>query len=426
MTGSASAPWESEPEQGPEPERVYNLIHTGLEELEDYSVGGYHPIDINDLVLDGHYKIVHKLGHGAFSTVWLARDQQQQRYVSLKFSMADASEESSEGQVLRYLQDASNPTCAAHPGRQFVLKLLDEFEVEGPNGRLRCIVTDVLGPSIRWMKEEASEDGLLPLNIVRKVASQVAKGIAYLQACRVVHGAGKKTPITRTDGQPTGPAAPKYAVTSVNPRNLRPFCLTSDCSVEIADFGESFILPADTESIPKTLGTPVGIAAPEIYLEGEEAVVGLPVDIWSLAYTMYEIFSNHHLLESTSGDPNEVLEEMVRTFGKFPEKWWDLWGEHREKVFEDDGSFKVGSEWLTGEDLTVDLRARIEQLVIAPNSGGQYLPVKVLEDDEIVALEKLLAAMLKYEPKERIGGEEGLNMLPIQWRAAERCQNDVS
>ncbi|KAB8202502.1 hypothetical protein BDV34DRAFT_228309 [Aspergillus parasiticus] len=46
----------------------------GVERLERYRPGGYHPIHIGD-VLKGRYRVVHKLGHGAYSTIWLSRDE---------------------------------------------------------------------------------------------------------------------------------------------------------------------------------------------------------------------------------------------------------------------------------------------------------------------------------------------------------------
>ncbi|KAH7369552.1 hypothetical protein BKA65DRAFT_353244, partial [Rhexocercosporidium sp. MPI-PUGE-AT-0058] len=55
--------------------------------------GGYHPILLNDVVKDGQYTIIHKLGHGGFATVWLAQDMIEKRYVAIKILMAVASED---------------------------------------------------------------------------------------------------------------------------------------------------------------------------------------------------------------------------------------------------------------------------------------------------------------------------------------------
>lgn len=47
--------------------------HFNAEPVEDYCVGGFHPVHFGDLLHHGQYKIVRKLGCGAFSTVWLAK-----------------------------------------------------------------------------------------------------------------------------------------------------------------------------------------------------------------------------------------------------------------------------------------------------------------------------------------------------------------
>lgn len=45
------------------------------EPLHRYRPGGYHPVHLGDVLKDGRYKILHKLGFGGYSTVWVARDQ---------------------------------------------------------------------------------------------------------------------------------------------------------------------------------------------------------------------------------------------------------------------------------------------------------------------------------------------------------------
>ena len=60
---------------------VFEHITEPVESVQDYVPGGLYPVYLGDRVGDGRYKILRKLGYGAYSTVWLAQDN---RYVSFK------------------------------------------------------------------------------------------------------------------------------------------------------------------------------------------------------------------------------------------------------------------------------------------------------------------------------------------------------
>jgi hypothetical protein len=57
------------------------------ERLDRYAPGGFHPVVLGDTFCDGRYTIRHKLGHGGFSIVWLARDNREE-CVSFFLSMS--------------------------------------------------------------------------------------------------------------------------------------------------------------------------------------------------------------------------------------------------------------------------------------------------------------------------------------------------
>jgi len=84
-----------------------------LENLARYSAGGYHPAQIGDK-LHNCYHIIHCLGHGNFSIVWLAVDKRcenTQRYVAVR--IATAGSKSQEGQILRDLR-GNPPSSGCH------------------------------------------------------------------------------------------------------------------------------------------------------------------------------------------------------------------------------------------------------------------------------------------------------------------------
>lgn len=81
-----------------------------VEASKYYYQGLYYPICIGD-VLAHRYRIEHKLGHGGFSTVWLARDIQAEKDVALKIMIpgkAGEDEYNMQMEIIRTLKDTSN------------------------------------------------------------------------------------------------------------------------------------------------------------------------------------------------------------------------------------------------------------------------------------------------------------------------------
>lgn len=120
------------------------------EDLERYRPGGYYPMHIGDELAEKRYKVVHKLGFGSYSTVWLARDELQDRYVALKIVCADG-EPSHEISILRHLRQCHESAMGSAGDSPFA-GLLDHFILYGPNGQHTCLVTEVAGCSINSYK----------------------------------------------------------------------------------------------------------------------------------------------------------------------------------------------------------------------------------------------------------------------------------
>lgn len=150
------------------------------EELERYEHGGYHPVHLNDTYNDGRYRIVHKLGMGGFSTVWLARDTNSQTWVALKIVVADESPSAEPKAVFSH----ELTTKWKSDGRFITYERF--FHIEGPNGRHLCLVLPVLGPSAYQVSHNLKSR--MREGISRRVALQAAKCIADLHSRGLCHG----------------------------------------------------------------------------------------------------------------------------------------------------------------------------------------------------------------------------------------------
>jgi serine/threonine-protein kinase SRPK3 len=151
-----------------------------------YRFGGFHPVHLGDHFKKDRYRIIHKLGHGGFATVWLARDQVRQRYIALKILASGLSRDCPEVEILRRLRASPE-----HSGKPYVMSMLDHFWIYGPNGKHLCVVSEVGGPSIKQFNDcpgQSSGTRRLQASVARKVALQATEGLAYIHHNGIVHG----------------------------------------------------------------------------------------------------------------------------------------------------------------------------------------------------------------------------------------------
>ncbi|PWY88291.1 protein kinase [Aspergillus heteromorphus CBS 117.55] len=386
-----------------------------VEDLECYQPGGYHPTHIGDQHCNGRYEVVHKLGWGSYSTVWLARDHKESRYVALKIIVASSSENCSEGRILRGLAAGK----ADHPGKSFVSSLLDEFFIDGPNGRHLCIVSEAAGCSLDRSKN-GSSTWLFPADVARAISAQLLLGLEFIHSCGIVHGdlhpsnilftssnldgltleelyqrmgEPRKVPVERLDKQPNGPQAPNYAF-------MPAMIFTSaedvvDARVVIADFGEAFVKTEER----KKLNTPILLQPPEAFFNEQ---VDEAVDVWTLGCTLYKVLGDGPLFDGfIAVDQAWVLAEMISTLGSLPKRWWDQW-EMKTDFLLEDGSWKKETHRPYG------LYSRPLTERLSSMGRGEDPSTCEFSPGEMNALENLLRAMLTYEPSERIDASTAL------------------
>jgi serine/threonine-protein kinase SRPK3 len=176
----------SAPENSPaskDPEQVCDGPEA-TEDLEEYKSGGYHPVQPGERLCLDRYEIVHKLGYGSHSTVWLAKDHSRQGslYVAIKVVQARTSFTGYEVECLQHLLDGPGE----HPGKRYILPLDHIFSLQGPNGHHLCLVMPVAGCSLYNCK--ISRVSILKGDSARAIAARMLLGLSFIHSRQVIHG----------------------------------------------------------------------------------------------------------------------------------------------------------------------------------------------------------------------------------------------
>ncbi|ETW82895.1 hypothetical protein HETIRDRAFT_54479 [Heterobasidion irregulare TC 32-1] len=121
---------------------------------------GYFPARLGHPLEQGRYRIIRKSGWGQYSSVWLAKDKKYDRFVPLKIltceatkAISGAEQRSDELQVLIKIMVAR----PLHHGFKHNLALYDSSEFKGPHGTHLCLVTEVLGFSLDYLRKNGDD-----------------------------------------------------------------------------------------------------------------------------------------------------------------------------------------------------------------------------------------------------------------------------
>jgi len=136
---------------------------------------------------NSRYRVLSKLGAGAFSTVWLCADEKDQSECGpeLAASKVCKSKKSVTEQavdeiaLLERLQE--NGSFSPH-----VVQMRGHFWHTGPNGRHKCMVFEVMGENLLALVKHHDYNGL-PLRMVRRLARHTLLGLEYIHARGVIH-----------------------------------------------------------------------------------------------------------------------------------------------------------------------------------------------------------------------------------------------
>ena len=180
-----------------------NILLFKEENILNYRPGGYHPVALGDTLNGGRYKIHHKLGHGGFSTVWVAKDNKYvassiprhipfmltacglEQWVSVKIITADRTKLSRELYNLRALAEHAKGNL----GLKHIVQLLDDFLLEGPNGCHQCLVFEMLGPTVNIIVNDYHEEGeRLDTESILRISRRLLQAVAFMHAAGYAHG----------------------------------------------------------------------------------------------------------------------------------------------------------------------------------------------------------------------------------------------
>lgn len=248
------------------------------EDPADYRPGGYHPISIGDRFPSNteRYIVQAKLGWGHFSTVWLTLDTVRIVHVALKVVKSASNYREAAEDEIRLLEVIKHKTSANENGR--VVRLLDHFTHQGPNGMHVCMVFERMGGNLlslmRRLEGTGPIGGGLFLKTVKRITKQVLEGLDLLHRhCHIIH-------------------------TDLKPENV---LLESDdfydnpdlINVKIADLGNAcFTFHHITSDIQTRQ-----YRAPEVIVGLEYDVT---VDIWSAACMTFELVTGDFLFSPRS------------------------------------------------------------------------------------------------------------------------------
>ncbi|KAK1767745.1 kinase domain-containing protein [Phialemonium atrogriseum] len=372
-----------------------------VERLDYYRPGGYHPIQIGDRFQD-RYQIVHKLGYGSYSTIWLARDEQMAKYVAIKVGTADYG--SKEVELLSRISPSGVENREF--GRNLIPLVLGRFNIDGPNGTDPCFVTAPARCSLADAAQ-AADYSPFQLHVARSLSAQLAMAVVYIHELGYVHGdlhmgnillqlpkldclstkqlydefdPPDPEPVVRVDKQPlTSPSIPTHVYSPVWLGKPGDEVSLPESRILLADFGTAFC-PAEEPRFESY--TPLQSRLPEVRFEPTESLSEPFLDSWLFG-------------------PDDATADQVDALGPMPDEWWEAW-EGRSKHFIGNGKPKEGREVWTFDQ-------RFEDTIQAPRRRKE---TEGMDKEERDALFEMVRGMLVFRPGDRLSASQ---VLRTEW-----------
>ncbi|EHK25855.1 serine threonine protein kinase, CMGC group [Trichoderma virens Gv29-8] len=363
----------------------------------DYIASRYYPVRIGEVLRD-RYQIVGKLGFGASSTVWLARDLDDRRHVALKlFINSQSMGEQLDHELSMYKRISKS--SSRHPGRGAVRELLDSFDVTGPDGCHRCLVHPPLWESLLTFLHR-NPVRRLPIPVLAFVLRRLFLALDFLHTeCQVIHTDIKADNIMfGIDDDSVFTAFEEQELLDPSPRKVvdgRAIYLSRELQMPknwgapvLCDFGSAVV--GGKEHLEDV--QPDIYRAPEVILE---APWSYQVDLWNAGCMIWDLFEGGHLF--TGHDPEHRtyrsrahLAEIIALLGDPPQALLHS-GKSSHKFFTDKGEFRQNiplpaNVSLEGRETNLEGESK-EKFLVMMRKMLQWEPskrssAKALADDE--------------------------------------------
>ncbi|OQE29156.1 hypothetical protein PENFLA_c004G06128 [Penicillium flavigenum] len=347
----------------------------GIETLENYRPGGYHPIQIGD----------------QFHT----------------------NSNPKEVDIVSTILTRPHYSPTNKPGKTMVPSILDRFTIHGPNGNHACYATAPARASLSGLKD-GGWTRLFQPDVARSLAAQLVLVLDYVHAQGIVHsdvhlgnillkvapdfdqlsleqlyekyGAPERDPVVHLDGKPLPPGVPSHGIVPIWLGEASEKITLAEARFLLTDFGESF---SPSKEPKYESHTPLVSRPPEARFEPDKPL-SFSSDIWSLACTIWSIIAQRPLFEGFMATEDYMTCEQVDTLGILPSEWWSRW-EARQEKFTEEGKPINRKYYRSWDD-------RFKDSIEGPRRDRKIPSFDTRERDAIF---NLLRQMLSFRPEDR-------------------------
>ncbi|KAL4891343.1 kinase-like protein [Aspergillus ambiguus] len=312
------------------------------EMLPWYSRELYYPVKIGE-VFRSRYQVIGKLGFGGYSTVWLCRDLQQHRYVTLKIFERDSLEGKREADIYNHLSSLRTH----HDGAKLVRMALDSFQLGSPKGSFQCLIHPPLGIRLFDFRNQLSTK-VLPEKILKLTLLHVFLALDFLhteagivhtdiQEKNILFGIEDSSILTDFEQSEKSNPSPRKIVGDRIIYSTRKLARTTKHGRPIlCDFGQARF-GSDTYR---------GDIQPHIY-RAPEVLLRIPwdqkVDIWNIGLVTWDLFQQGHLFYARDSEKQDSdghhLAEMIALLGPPPKDLLQK-SDYATEFFDKEGNWK--------------------------------------------------------------------------------------